>query len=36
MVEASPRIAPVEPPYDPELGSLLEKWMPPNSGGRTP
>ena len=32
MIEVTPRIAPVEPPYDPELKALLEKWMPPNSG----
>jgi 4-carboxymuconolactone decarboxylase len=27
----APRIAPLEPPYEEELGSLLEKWMPPGS-----
>lgn len=32
MTEASPRIAALEPPYDPELEALLEKWMPPDSG----
>jgi 4-carboxymuconolactone decarboxylase len=32
MVEAAPRIAPVEPPYSPELKAMLDKWMPPNSG----
>src|SRR5919201_2965 len=32
MTEAQPRIAPVEPPYDPELDAILQKWMPPNSG----
>jgi 4-carboxymuconolactone decarboxylase len=26
------RITPVEPPYDPELKAILDKWMPPNSG----
>ncbi|HEX3771794.1 MAG TPA: carboxymuconolactone decarboxylase family protein [Polyangiaceae bacterium] len=26
------RIAPIAPPYTPELGAMLEKWMPPNSG----
>jgi 4-carboxymuconolactone decarboxylase len=26
------RIAPVEPPYEPELKAILDKWMPPNSG----
>jgi alkylhydroperoxidase family enzyme len=25
----SPRIAPVEPPYEPEIADLLAKWMPP-------
>jgi 4-carboxymuconolactone decarboxylase len=29
---ANPRIAPVEPPYTPELDAMLTKWMPPNSG----
>src|SRR6266511_1973720 len=32
MAEARPRIAPLEPPYDPELKAMLDKWMPPNSG----
>jgi alkylhydroperoxidase family enzyme len=27
-----PRIAPLEPPYEPEAAALLEKWMPPGSG----
>lgn len=26
-----PRIAPVEPPYEPEIEELLAKWMPPGS-----
>jgi alkylhydroperoxidase family enzyme len=26
------RIAPLEPPYDPEVEATLLKWMPPNSG----
>ncbi len=26
-----PRIAPVEPPYTPELDAMLRKWMPPGS-----
>ncbi len=26
-----PRIAPIEPPYEPELETQLRKWMPPNS-----
>jgi alkylhydroperoxidase family enzyme len=29
---ATPRIAPLEPPYAPELAAMLNKWMPPNSG----
>src|ERR671914_197433 len=32
MSENQPRIAPVEPPYDPELQELLDKWMPPGIG----
>jgi 4-carboxymuconolactone decarboxylase len=32
MLEARARIAPVEPPYDPELKEMLDKWMPPDSG----
>jgi alkylhydroperoxidase family enzyme len=28
---AAPRIAPLEPPYAPEVSAMLEKWMPPNS-----
>jgi alkylhydroperoxidase family enzyme len=28
----SPRIQPLEPPYDPEIKATLVKWMPPNSG----
>src|SRR5436305_8323076 len=27
-----PRIAPLEPPYEPGIETMLEKWMPPNSG----
>ncbi len=27
-----PRIPPVEPPYEPELEAMLQKWMPPGSG----
>ena len=30
-MQAEPRIDPVEPPYDPELKAILDKWMPPNS-----
>jgi 4-carboxymuconolactone decarboxylase len=26
-----PRIAPLEPPYEPEVESMLKKWMPPGS-----
>ncbi len=26
------RIAPSEPPYEPDIGRLLAKWMPPGSG----
>src|SRR5688500_9824981 len=32
MGTAAPRITPLEPPYDPELRDLLEKWMPPDAG----
>jgi 4-carboxymuconolactone decarboxylase len=28
-MSASPRIAPLEPPYDPEVAASLAKWMPP-------
>lgn len=28
-VDATPRLAPVSPPYDDETGRLLAKWMPP-------
>jgi 4-carboxymuconolactone decarboxylase len=28
----APRIAPLEPPYEPEVEAMLHKWMPPNSG----
>jgi alkylhydroperoxidase family enzyme len=27
----APRIAPLEPPYEPEIETSLRKWMPPNS-----
>ncbi|HJS95971.1 MAG TPA: carboxymuconolactone decarboxylase family protein [Solirubrobacteraceae bacterium] len=27
-----PRIAPLEPPYEPDTERTLEKWMPPDSG----
>lgn len=29
MTQPPSRIAPLEPPYDPELEELLERWMPP-------
>jgi alkylhydroperoxidase family enzyme len=28
----TPRIAPLEPPYDPEIEAALVKWMPPDAG----
>ncbi len=28
---AMPRIAPLEPPYEPAIEAMLEKWMPPGS-----
>ncbi|HEV3055293.1 MAG TPA: carboxymuconolactone decarboxylase family protein [Solirubrobacteraceae bacterium] len=28
---ATPRIAPLEPPYDPDTEEMLRKWMPPGS-----
>ncbi len=31
MAAPEPRIAPLEPPYEPELEAMLEKWMPPNT-----
>ena len=30
-VSTPPRIAPLEPPYEPAIEKLLEKWMPPGS-----
>jgi 4-carboxymuconolactone decarboxylase len=30
-VSAPPRIAPLEPPYEPTTKAMLEKWMPPGS-----
>ncbi len=30
--DRSPRIAPLEPPYEPDIETMLQKWMPPNSG----
>jgi alkylhydroperoxidase family enzyme len=29
---AGPRIAPLQPPYEPELEQMLVKWMPPGTG----
>jgi len=29
---AAPRIAPLQPPYEAGVKSMLDKWMPPNSG----
>ena len=28
---AGPRIAPLEPPYEPAIEALLKQWMPPGS-----
>jgi hypothetical protein len=28
---AAPRIAPLDPPYHPEIAEALAKWMPPGS-----
>jgi alkylhydroperoxidase family enzyme len=30
-VDCSPRIAPLSPPYDPDVAAALAKWMPPGS-----
>ena len=27
----TPRIAPLEPPYEPDVGAMLDKWMPPGA-----
>lgn len=32
MAEQVARIEPLEPPYEPALEAMLEKWMPPGSG----
>lgn len=29
---SGPRLTPVQPPYDPDLAQMLERWMPPDSG----
>jgi 4-carboxymuconolactone decarboxylase len=31
FVDRSPRIAPLAPPYEPEVAAALAKWMPPGS-----
>lgn len=31
-VTTAPRIAPLQPPYEPELERMLVKWMPPGTG----
>jgi alkylhydroperoxidase family enzyme len=31
-IMSRPRIAPIEPPYDPATEQMLGKWMPPDSG----
>jgi 4-carboxymuconolactone decarboxylase len=28
---AKPRLAPLEPPYEPDIEAMLQKWMPPGS-----
>lgn len=33
---AQPRIAPLEPPYEPEVEASLRKWMPPGTEGIEP
>jgi 4-carboxymuconolactone decarboxylase len=30
-MSVSPRIAPLEPPYDPKTGEMLMRWMPPGA-----
>lgn len=32
MVTTKPRIAPLEPPYEPKIEEALRKWMPPGAG----
>ncbi len=32
MPTDGPRIAPLSPPYEPELQAMLDKWMPPGGG----
>jgi 4-carboxymuconolactone decarboxylase len=31
QIVTNPRIAPLEPPYEPEIDALLKKWMPPGA-----
>jgi 4-carboxymuconolactone decarboxylase len=31
QVVTNPRIAPLEPPYEPEIDAILKKWMPPGA-----
>lgn len=31
VADQTPRIAPLEPPYDPDIEAALTKWMPPGS-----
>jgi 4-carboxymuconolactone decarboxylase len=31
QVVMNPRIAPLEPPYEPEIDAILKKWMPPGA-----
>ena len=31
VTDRTPRIAPVEPPYDPDTESMLARWMPPGA-----
>ena len=30
-IDTTPRIAPLEPPYDPDTGEMLMRWMPPGA-----
>ena len=30
-MDLTPRIAPLEPPYDPDTGEMLKRWMPPGA-----
>ena len=32
MPDPTPRIAPLEPPYEPDTAAMLARWMPPGSG----